>query len=1159
MNRIRRAVLPVLLGFLLGMASLAPPVAAADRYRLGEAEISVPDGWEPVNMRRDREVDLAGPAGESLMVFWWFPDEPLTGYEDEIQSENRRFPAGDALIIWAQSGSLVRITAAFEHLNDEGERLLMVIEGDGPVDALEATLLHLAAQLRFADSPDPLETPPVVLAPAGGDGGWHHDPSGDFSLHIPPGWARYGATMPGGRSLTVVAPGGDALLHLGVSDGQDTGFIERFAERFYSEVALPREFLDESDATFAGLPGVSFTMSAHVFPLDGITMPYRRGTAWLFVGASTTRQVMLAHIHAEDAPDELIATLEEMAASFRFGAPPPDESGLPASGPPPANTSAMAPGSEPVSAIPSPAEALALNRARLGDDCSLRAPTGDLADALTGLGLVPDAVASCPSSGIEAVVMTLPQDPQAAQAPALGLAYLRAFMAAHAPAVALLDPSRRVLVMLRAGGPGGFSVEVTAFPAPAEAPLVPDASSPPPSPPAASGEAGEGAIDEGALFAGAPSGRWGPHLARGGNAEWMRYENGALIVDVPAGPDYRTTGLRTVEPLVRIPAARDTFSTRLLIDLDTARLDNAVIALVGEGREGLLDWHDHEVWLGHEHWADGTSELVLSVQKQVQGRIPLPDAALLSGLCIEMRPDGLIRVLNATGASLLEGRLAAQPGPGPYHLQISATAPEGDVPAFLALREVRLEELPLDQADDPGVLLTDAPHEAILFDGLGPGPHLAIHGSSAMIPAAIRFDRGLIVEHDAAAKAGLGLYSVEPIIWLDRFESGAQARLRLEFDPEATTGVEVALSAPMSLSDTEASNPAVRLQWRSLGGEHFLTRTVDAEPSRNAAIPAMPAQVDLLLTPEGVQVLADGFPDDLLPWPMLKDGAGLRLSVLAWGDHDSLPARMVLRRISLVRRPGEPQEHPPVPGVELLPVTTFLPDPAAPWEGYGLAGVDFATSGAHTADGTVTVAVEEGYEWARAGALSPVPVAVLDHRLERTGYRLTYRFDPAATDGVEVILSTRRRANMEDGSEVILQLVRQSEGRLAGDWLLHAYAGYYKNWTRRIPAAAMAAWDGRFEVDLNAGTARVSLPGIARMLAADLTGLLPGTELYTAVHSRSSQRYGAARMTLLELRGGWITPPGMTARARMVLMGSDGFDPEAWLDLLRTELEEQVR
>jgi hypothetical protein len=148
---------------------------------------------------------------------------------------------------------------------------------------------------------------------------------------------------------------------------------------------------------------------------------------------------------------------------------------------------------------------------------------------------------------------------------------------------------------------------------------------------------------------------------------------------------------------------------------------------------------------------------------------------------------------------------------------------------------------------------------------------------------------------------------------------------------------------------------------------------------------------------------------------------------------------------------------------------------------------------------------------------------------------------------------------MEDGSEVILQLVRQSEGRMAGDWLLHVWGGYYKTWTRRIPGKVMQDWDGRFEVALTRGTVQVTLPGITRLVAPDFIGIRPGVSLFTTVHSRSPLRYGPAKMALRAITGGWITPAGMTERARLVLLGPEGFDPEAWVGLLRDELEEQVR
>lgn len=874
------------------------------------------------------------------------------------------------------------------------------------------------------------------------------------------------------------------------------------------------------DEPLTGAEGVSFV--ARSFPA-GPALVIRSGAGGLqrvtvaFDQRSATGEILLLSLEGTASAEALEALLQPVAQSVRFGA---------------RETAIAAPLAEPApQKTPADGHAddiLALLSDLFGGDCAAVPVKGDALAAALAPAQV-QARGTCTGQTVELALLALPEDPRRASGP-LQMLYLRAFMAGGGRVVALADPQQGALVLLRPDGAAGFAAEVTDLPKPA-APL----------------------------FAGEPSAAWELHLARSGQSEWTRYENGAFIADVPAGPDYRTTGLRTVDPLVRLPGASDGFSTRITLDIQTARLQNVVIALVQTGQQGRLDWDDHEIWLGIEHRPDTPAELVLAVQGQVKERVPVPGADVLAGLVLTMRPDGLIRVSNGTGAVLAEARMAPVPTPGPYHLQISATAPLGDVAAFLALREVRLEEVPTDLAAlDPAALPADAPQEVVLFDGQGPGVLMALHGPRGMDPAVARFDNGLIVRAEAAALQGIGLYSVDPVVWLDRFGPGASARLRLEFDPSATSGVEVALAAPMSNADNEPGLPGLRLHWRRLGEGFFLTRSPDRDPPRYAAVPAMPAVVDVVLHPEGVQMLAEGFPDDILPWSMARDGAGLRLFVLAKGDHESLPAEMALRRITLLRTPGAAEPAPaPAPEVAPLPETSHFP--ADGWEGYGLAGVDFTAVGSFAADGSVAVDVPEGNEAGRAGVLSPVPVAVLDHRLERTGHRLTYAFDPDGTDGFEIILSQSRLPEMEDGSEVILQLVRQSEGRMAGDWLLHVWGGYYKTWTRRIPGKVMQDWDGRFEVALTRGTVQVTLPGITRLVAPDFIGIRPGVSLFTTVHSRSPLRYGPAKMALRAITGGWITPAGMTERARLVLLGPEGFDPEAWLGLLRDELEEQVR
>lgn len=921
---------------------------------------------------------------------------------------------------------------------------------------------------------------------------------GEARLDLPDGWQPGAAVTD--RSADFTGPGGATLsIRWWRADQPLTGFGT--GQRF-----TPR----------------SFPAGTALVLTSGAGDPPRMAVA--FDHRNASGEMLLVTIEGQD-----VVTLESLllpvADAVRFDTA---DAALPAAAPAAAALSAPGPSVQALSG-PAPAGDLsALLSQRFGGDCVPVPLANDpLAGALTGA--TPEGRASCPGQGVELVIATLPQDPRGASSGLLQMLYLRAFMAGEGRVVAVADPVHEDLVLLRPGGAAGFSAEIIDLPQPVEP-----------------------------LFAGRPSEAWDFHLASGGLADWARYEDGVFIADVPPGPGYRTTGLRTIAPVIRLPGAGDDFTTRIRVDLDTPRLNDVVIAVVKPGDPGRRDWDDHEIWLGVEQHPGKTAELLLAVQKQIQERVPLTDPAALAGLVLEMRPDGLIRLSNETGV-LAEGRMAAIPTPGPYHLQISATAPAGDVAAYLALRQVQVEELPADPAATPDALLGDAGREVVLFDGLGPGAHMDRHGPRQIDPAAMRFgDEGLIVDADAAALQGIGLYSVEPVVWLDRFGPGASVRLRLDFDPARTSGVELALAAPMSYADNEPGQPGVRLHWRTLGDGHFLTRTVDRNVPRNSVVPGMPEQVDVVLTPDGVQLLAEGFPDDILPWPLLRGGTGLRLFVTARGDHESQPAKMGLRRITLMRTPGaEAPSASPAPGVEPLPQATLLP--ASDWEGFGLAGVDFTAVGSIAPDGTVAVDVPQGHEWGRAGVLSGQPVAILDHRLERTGYGLAYQFDPAATDGFEVILSQTRTADMADGSEVILQLVRQPEGRTAGDWLLHAYGSYYRYWTRRIPAVAMAEWDGRFEVQLSAGTGRATIPGIAEVLAPDLVTIRPGISLFTTVHSRSALRYGPAKMTLREVRGGWITPPGMTERARLVLLGPEGFDPAVWVARLREELEEPFR
>ncbi|MFN3845573.1 MAG: hypothetical protein ACK4RZ_07090 [Paracoccaceae bacterium] len=126
-----RVIRAVLFGLWL-TAGLALPLSAAgwDELNLGEATLSIAQDWELTDQRRDVEAVYTGPDGESLRVFWWFPDEPLFGYDDELSHQTRSFPAGPALVVRSRIAGRSVVKVAFERENVDQERLLFLIESE---------------------------------------------------------------------------------------------------------------------------------------------------------------------------------------------------------------------------------------------------------------------------------------------------------------------------------------------------------------------------------------------------------------------------------------------------------------------------------------------------------------------------------------------------------------------------------------------------------------------------------------------------------------------------------------------------------------------------------------------------------------------------------------------------------------------------------------------------------------------------------------------------------------------------------------------------------------------------------------------------------------------------------------------------------------------
>ncbi|MDZ4094256.1 MAG: hypothetical protein U1D35_05030 [Paracoccaceae bacterium] len=977
----------VLFGLWLA-TGLASPLSAAgwDELDLGEATVSIAHDWQMTDQRRDAEAVYAGPNGASLRVFWWFPDEPLLGYDDEISHQTRSFPVGPALVVRSRIAGRSVVLAAFERENADRERLLFLIESDAvSPEALEAALDPILQKLRFKGDPEPVTQAPIA-APV----------------------------------------------------------------------------VDAADGAGSSAP----------------------------------------------SPVTFDAVLAALATHYGGDCAPVDPPGLPATA------------------------------------------------VLTALALPPEAAALCGGQDVSILALRLPQDPRMGQAGLLGMVYLRGFLAQGKKPLVLVDLAHGALVTVTAASGAGITVAVSDL-----ADLAP----------ANSGSDALPALDAGVpaktqLFSGEMTKAWLPHAVRGGKFDdWARFGAGAFSVDVPSQANFGTTGLMSAESVVSLPSPDDLQSVRLRFDFDTQTINNAVFALVPADGLGKLDWDVAEIWVAVEQKRDAAPQLVLAVQRQVQARFNITDRDDLAGLTLEMRPDGMILLINAADRVLLEGRMEARPLAADLHLQVSATSPGHQVPARLDLRGITLERAAF-VPNDPAALLRDAAQSITLFDGQVLGPNFAFHNSprGADFSGKLRIAGGLRVDSPQGdGLNGLGIYAPQPIVWLDRFGKGASARLRFEFDPALTSGFQLALGSTFTYADADPGLPRFVLDWhRMADGTIKAGRWIDRELDRLDVTPAtMPAVVELVLTPEGVQVLAEGFPDDVLAWDALREGQGFRLYAIARAETKADPVAMALDRITLTRTPqtDNPLAPAPMPGVEPLPVSRHFPNPQAPWEPYGLAGLTFDEAGRFDAAGAVIVDVAAKYEGGRAGVLSAAPVAVLDERIDKTPYRLTLRFDPALTDGLEVMLSNHKATDMWKGSEAALSLVRQSGGREAGSYVLTLTKDYYAYWIRRISAQDMARWDGTMLLDLSPDTLTLTLPDVVTHRGTGFVGIAKEAAFHMVVQSLSDTKYGAARMTLRQVDGQWLMPRMMGARERMVLTDGADFDAEAYLDLLGAEFGEDIQ
>ncbi|MCB6176703.1 hypothetical protein LHP98_00995 [Rhodobacter sp. Har01] len=773
----------------------------------------------------------------------------------------------------------------------------------------------------------------------------------------------------------------------------------------------------------------------------------------------------------------------------------------------------------------------------LGGDCALADPPPKGAEVLAMMGAPAAWGALCPAEGRAVFAAALPAE--AAAGRWLDTLAMQLLLTNDGRPVSLADLTGQVLISVAAGQGGALAIDRAPLPDPAKLP--------------------------GLLFSGQESADWLPIAYAGGSfEEFARYDSDAFLADVPTGHGWGNTGIYSAAPVVPVPDFGQGKAVRLRLQMDPAATTGAIFALIPAERAGQEEWGAHVLRLGYVEPEGAANELVLWERQQELGRFTVTDKAVLKDLSLWLRPDGSLTVSDASGAVLIQAPMTHLTAGSLLHLYALASAPNPEEAVALRLTGLRLEVVDLDTGPDPAAALGDAPETAVLFDGTLSAPHFAriwAHGGDFARDARIMDGalRVAVAEGNAWGKAGF--YSPEPLVWLDRFTDGAEARLAFDFDAAETTGFMIALSGTTTMNGNDPSLPRFILAWRK--GADGIVRALrhldyDQDLLEVEVPQGMPARVELVLTPMGIQVQAPGFPDEVLPWPLLAEGRGLRLSIYSHPAAENLPVSMVLKRIELTRTPGrDPGEPIPGVGAEPLPEITLFdgkPDPA--WVPFSLVYDKTFDDLTEYRDGWLVAEVPAIGGWGRTGLLSDKPLMTFDRRLQITPYRLRYTLDPDRTDGFATLVSTVRAEDMWGQRNLHIDLTRMIRGPRAGQWKLTVNSSN-GDWTRYFSPAWMAAhWDGRLEVEFGDGWARAVLPG-----AVSIRGTAPiyvFGEFHVLMQSVAAGDYDGARMAVARLTGGWVTPRLMDPIQRMQLLDDADFDPAAFLDLLGADLSEDL-
>lgn len=669
------------------------------------------------------------------------------------------------------------------------------------------------------------------------------------------------------------------------------------------------------------------------------------------------------------------------------------------------------------------------------------------------------------------------------------------------------------------------------------------------------------------LFDGSLGEQWLELSANGGNfKEFARIEDHMLIVDVPKGNKWGKTGIRSANPLIKMPENEEKFAKKLTFSFDPSRSSDFVFALIPSNWDGNLEWRSHHirVSLAREE-DDKNSSLSLWIKQAEVMKMNLEPQSL-EQISIILRPDRLVLVTDGTDKILLQGFLpdnltVHKEG---YRISALASAAKENMAAKLALRKISLiREQPFDKEIDPSLLLVK-PNKVVLFDGKVMG-----HLWEAFVVGDAQFNdtasiKGGMLDINVPLDSGngnVGIKSSKPVVWLDQFGNGAERSISFRFQPEHTTGFALALADNAynyivkwaKDSETDKAILQIFLNTNLALGPNWpiFAKPVWQQNVRGTA----PEEIILTLKPGVITLTGDGLPEYTHPCPLLQPNSGFHIYAYTYPfTYAQAPVKMALKQIVLNNTILKPVRTAlPMEGIAPLPVKTFFSkEMQKGWEITPWATLD--NKPLHLCslkkDGfAVAIDPENALPSLDGCTIHPdEQIITIDERLDNALYKVSAYFDPEKTKNFRLAWSSSKKGHNWNYCELSLLQSRNEQNVFGFN------CSYGSNhWQRNVSSEWLnSKWNGRVNIIMGKEWIQGELEGGPSIRANQS----PAAKMYIYVlapdyrHTRHTK--ARAHLLFTKLTGEWVPHHGLKAVERWQYIDKNDFDPDAFMKDLST-------